>query len=139
MNDEYYKKYKIINVDNAAWICDKKRMDEIKHASRVSGSNVYITSCPNNHDNLFYNVWNDSMKGGLFKPYAMKWYLEPRFNSELKATDGLCGYDLLSFGMICDALEHGDMIENKWYNERKVMIGSRSVTELDGDFLDEWS
>lgn len=125
-----------INIDNAAFIEDKDTSDSIAVMARQTKANVSIASVPNREKGLFYETWRDSLAGTApFKTISLKWYLDDRFNRNLKGNSGLQTYDIDNIGMKFEALENHDMITNDWYEQKKVLLGSDMAREIDGEFV----
>lgn len=128
-----------ITVDNAAFVSEDT-MNRIPGLSRDFNCNVTIASTPRKESGFFYELWKETLYGrGCFKPTALKWYLDNRFNKNLNGTEGLASYDASDIGMMFEALERGDYLSNEWYKERKEALGSSWVNELDGNFADRWN
>jgi hypothetical protein len=129
------EKLDLINVDNAAYISDKETSDSIAILAKKTKANVSIASNPNGENNLFYETWNDSLVGTApFKTLTLKWYLDDRFNKDLRASSGLQSHKIDNIGMMFEALENHDMITNDWYEQKKVLLGANIASEIDGEF-----
>lgn len=137
--DVLTEQYDLVNIENAAWIKNERITKDLPDTLKRNKSRVNISSTPHTENGFFYDIWKMTISGGgHFKPTSMKWYLDPNFNKELRASSGLLGYQVSDIGMICEALEHGDMLTNKWYEERKALCGSSYISEIDGDFVDRY-
>lgn len=122
----------LLVIDNAAWVDDK--------TFNIKAKRKTIASTPIYKTGLFYDMWEDALMGtNDFTPISLKWYLDRRFNENLK---GIIGNDIIQIqngdiGMICDVLEQGGKITNQWYMDRRQNLGNTSTkTEIDAQFAD---
>jgi hypothetical protein len=122
----------LLIIDNAAWVFDE--------TFNIKAKRKTIASTPRFKTGLFYDMWEDALMGtNDFTPISLKWYLDSRFNENLK---GIIGNSIIQIqngdiGMICDVLEQGGKITNRWYMDRRQNLGNTSTkTEIDAQFAD---
>lgn len=127
-----------INIDNAAFVSDRE-MENIPNLSLMYNCKVTIASTPLKENGFFYELWQETLYGrGCFHPTSLKWYLDDRFNKNLKGTEGLLNYTADNIGMMFEALEHGEYLTNQWYEETKAALPDSWTNEVDGDFADSF-
>ena len=122
----------LLVIDNAAWVPDE--------TFNIKAKRKTIASTPRFKTGLFYETWKKALTGiNDLVPTSLKWYLDSRFNENLK---GIIGNSIIQIqngdiGMICDVLEQGGKITNRWYMDRRQNLGNTSTkTEIDAQFAD---
>lgn len=78
-----------IFIDEAAFLEFGKEFWDGSAAITSTGCKVIFVSTPNGEDPLFYNMYEQSIKGeNNFKINIIKWYNDPRYNEDLKWIKG---------------------------------------------------
>ena len=122
----------LLVIDNAAWASDD--------TFGIKAKRKTIASTPRFKTGLFYETWKKALTGANdFVPTSLKWFLDYRLNKNLK---GNIGDDTIQIqngdiGVICDTLEQGGKITNRWYVDKQRLLGDTATkTEIDAQFAD---
>lgn len=131
------KPYDSVYMDNAAYFEKSNAVNElITGLVCNSTSKTVIGSTPGFKSGLFYNIYDSfGFKGMDFKRSSLKWYLDPRFTTNLRCRKGDKALRIGDgIGEIFDAIENGfSIVSNESVNNLKMM-GDMAYSEFFGKF-----